>query len=326
MNPTTNHADQRWAVLADGYYQDIDELAESIGGWGVDFRQLSPGHSPADLIQFGSRDFLVSRFHMSNPCDQRGSTPPGMLTLGIIEDGAGNVMTPEGALTDRELWCFSAGREFACTSQSDFRAYGLSFSESLLDEVANVCDLWDVRSSMGSNRVVRCHRRTDIDGIRHRVARILRYVRSGKTALRYPQQTRELELDLARQIMVALQGPLDVIPPPMTNRRQLVLRRTLDYLQANPNSHVTVHELAQVVGAGIRTLEYVFSDYFGRTPKAYLTTRRLIGARRELKRSNAESTRVGDVALSWGFWHLGRFSMGYRQFFGELPSQTLEKN
>jgi AraC family ethanolamine operon transcriptional activator len=127
-------------------------------------------------------------------------------------------------------------------------------------------------------------------------------------------------------MLEALAGPLDVMQFPMSNRRRLVLRRTLDYLEANPYSPVTVHELAQIVGCGIRTLEYVFRDYFGTTPKAYLTTRRLIGARRELQRSDAESTRVGDIALRWGFWHLGRFSTGYRQFFGELPSQTLEKN
>lgn len=326
MNATTINADQSWAVLTDGYFQDFDELAQSIGGWSVDFRQLGHGRSRADMLQLGSRDFLVSRFRMSNRCDQRGSTPPGMLTLGIVEDGAGNVMTPKGILTDSEMWCFSTDREFTCTSQSDFRAYGLSFSESLLDEVANVCDMWDVRSTMGSNRLVRCHRSTDIDGIRLRVARILRYVRSSKNALRCPQQTREVEVDLARQILEALQSPLDVIAPPMTNRRQLVLRRTLDYLEANPDAPITVYELAGVVGAGVRTLEYVFRDYFGVTPKAYLTIQRLTGARRELRRSNAESTRVRDVALSWGFWHLGRFSTGYRQFFGESPSQTLEKN
>lgn len=121
-------------------------------------------------------------------------------------------------------------------------------------------------------------------------------------------------------------SPADVMPLPMTNRRLLVLRRTVDYLEAKPNSPITVHELTQVVGAGVRTLEYVFRDYFDVTLKVYLTTRRFIGARRELQRSNADSTRIGDVAITWGFWHLSRFSADYRKFFGELPSQTLRQN
>jgi AraC family ethanolamine operon transcriptional activator len=326
MHPPPNHADNNWALVANGHFHDFDEFAQSIRGWGVDFYQLKPGCSLVDLLQFGSPRFLVTRFQMNQPYDQRGSTPPGMLTLGFIEKGAGIVRTPEGTVTDDEMWCFSAGREFACASEADFRAYGLSLSESLLDEVANVCELWDVRSTMGSNRIVRCRQRVELDRIRNRLIRISCDIRSGETTMRYPQQMHELELDLARQMLEALAGPLDVMQFQMSNRRRLVLRRTLDYLEANPYSPVTVHELAQIVGCGIRTLEYVFRDYFGTTPKAYLTTRRLIGARRELQRSDAESTRVGDIALRWGFWHLGRFSTGYRQFFGELPSQTLEKN
>lgn len=325
MNALPDLPERNWALLADGHFKEFDELAQCISGWGVDFRQLDSGLSPADLLQFGSSDFLVSRFHISNPCEQRGSTPPGMLTLGTREKGSGEVFTPEGAVTIDGVWCFSAGREFACTSQDNFRACGLSLSESLLDEVADISDLCDVRTNLGSNRIIRCRQRVDIDEIHHRLAMISRLIRNGEIALRDPQQTHELELDLARQILESLADPLDVIRPAMTNRRQMVLKRTLDYLEANRKSPVTVYELAKAVGAGVRTLEYVFRDYFGTTPKSYLTTRRLIGARRELQRSDAETTRVGDVALSWGFWHLGRFSQTYQQFFGELPSKTIGK-
>lgn len=34
-------------------------------------------------------------------------------------------------------------------------------------------------------------------------------------------------------------------------------------------------------------------------------------------------TRVTDVALRWGFYHLGRFGQTYQKAFGESPSQTL---
>ena len=326
MNVATNNDDKRWAILADGHFKESDELAQSIGGWGVDFRQLAPGHSPADLMQFGSPSFLVTQFHIGKSCDQRGSTPPGMLTLGFREKGSGEVFTPEGEVPDDGVWCFSAGREFSCTSQSDFRAYGLSLSESLLDEVADVCDLWNVRKNLGSNRIIRCYQRSDIDEIHNRLTMISSLLRSGETTLHALQQTHELELDFVRQTLELLADPLDVIRPAMTNRRQLVLKHTLDYLEANPNSPITVYELAKAVGAGVRTLEYVFQDYFGITPKAYLTIRRLIGARRELQRSDAKTTRVSYVALSWGFWHLGRFSKVYKQFFGEQPSKTLGRN
>lgn len=318
-----DNADKNWTLFADRHFHDFEELVELIRGWDLDFRQLKAGRSPAGLLQFGSPDLVVSRFCMSQPYDQRGSAPPGMLTLGFVEEGGANVVTPEGTITENELLCFSAGREFACASQAEFRACSISLSESLLDEAADICELSDAQSAVGSARIVRCRQRANIDRLRNHLGRLSRGIRNGETALRYPRQAHELELDLARQVLEALAGPPEVMPLRLTNRKRLVLRRSLDYLEANPGSPITVYELAQVAGAGVRTLEYMFRDYFGVTPKAYLTSRRLIGARRELQRSDTDSTSVRDVAYSWGFWHLSRFAQDYKRFFGELPSQTL---
>ncbi len=35
-----------------------------------------------------------------------------------------------------------------------------------------------------------------------------------------------------------------------------------------------------------------------------------------------EGTTVTEVALRWGFYHLGRFAQEYRALFGQSPSQT----
>ncbi|NOR23809.1 MAG: helix-turn-helix domain-containing protein [Desulforhopalus sp.] len=35
--------------------------------------------------------------------------------------------------------------------------------------------------------------------------------------------------------------------------------------------------------------------------------------------------KVIDVSNVWGFWHMGQFAADYRNLFGELPSETLQK-
>jgi len=35
---------------------------------------------------------------------------------------------------------------------------------------------------------------------------------------------------------------------------------------------------------------------------------------------------VIDVAYNWGFWEPGRFSVEYRQMFGEKPSETIQRS
>jgi AraC family ethanolamine operon transcriptional activator len=193
----------------------------------------------------------------------------------------------------------------------------------LLDEVADTCELWDTHSTLGSNQIVRCQQRADLDKIRHHLVIISRSIRNSSndhlTMLAHKH-------DLVRELLETLAAPQEIISLKMTKRKQLVLRRTLDYLEANPSSPITVHQLAKETGAGVRTLEYMFRDYFGVTPKAYLSARRLAGARRELQLSEMKPTFVRDIAHRWGFWHLGRFSADYKRFFGELPSETLEKN
>lgn len=34
---------------------------------------------------------------------------------------------------------------------------------------------------------------------------------------------------------------------------------------------------------------------------------------------------VTDVAVRWGFFHLGRFAQQYRERFGVLPSETVRR-
>jgi AraC-like DNA-binding protein len=60
------------------------------------------------------------------------------------------------------------------------------------------------------------------------------------------------------------------------------------------------------------------------SPMRYLWLRRMSLARRELRRAEAPAT-VTAIALSFGFSHLGRFSVEYRTLFGETPSQTLAR-
>jgi AraC family ethanolamine operon transcriptional activator len=96
-------------------------------------------------------------------------------------------------------------------------------------------------------------------------------------------------------------------------------------MEANTNKPITVLELAQASGSCVRTLEYVFRDYFNVTPKTYLKSRRLVAVRHELLRSLPSESLINEIANRWGFWHMSQFAADYRRFFGELPTETLNR-
>ena len=53
----------------------------------------------------------------------------------------------------------------------------------------------------------------------------------------------------------------------------------------------------------------------------YLHDARLACVREDLSRADTDES-VTQIAMKWGFRHLGRFAVGYRNRFGETPSQT----
>ena len=68
-----------------------------------------------------------------------------------------------------------------------------------------------------------------------------------------------------------------------------------------------------------------FRANLGVTPLQFLRQYRLQQVRLEIIR-NASSRYISEIALNWGFSHLGRFSQAYREAFGEAPSVTAERN
>ncbi|MBY4676711.1 AraC family transcriptional regulator [Marinobacterium arenosum] len=96
------------------------------------------------------------------------------------------------------------------------------------------------------------------------------------------------------------------------------------YIEAHIRDDLAVEELAQVANVSVRTVYNLFAKYFNVTPKLFIKQSKLRSLREELQ-NNAAIRNVTEVALDYGFSHLGRFSSDYRKMFGELPSETLRQ-
>jgi AraC family ethanolamine operon transcriptional activator len=97
------------------------------------------------------------------------------------------------------------------------------------------------------------------------------------------------------------------------------------FLRDNIERPVHLEEVALVLGVSRRTLQQCFTTIYGISAFGFLKRRRLMLVRRALKEANGGHALVKSVALSHGFWHLGRFAQDYRAMFGEKPSETLRR-
>lgn len=123
---------------------------------------------------------------------------------------------------------------------------------------------------------------------------------------------------LALMLSGAEQPPTRILTP--RDRRDIV-DATLAILEARPQLPVSISTVCTVLGVGERMLERAFRDRLGMSPRAYERQRRLRAAH-GLILTDGDRLSITQIAMSFGFWHLGRFAGAYTALFGCPPSET----
>jgi len=135
---------------------------------------------------------------------------------------------------------------------------------------------------------------------------------------------RHLEQLVLTSLLMAAGGPhrqlLDELGPGPAD----FVARTKEYIHEHARSLPTLSDLLRVAGVSARTLQTRFREEVGVGPIQYLREVRLRRVHEALRHPTPE-TNVTDVAIEWGFYHLGRFADQYRQRYGESPSATLRR-
>jgi AraC-like DNA-binding protein len=85
--------------------------------------------------------------------------------------------------------------------------------------------------------------------------------------------------------------------------------------------NLTIEDLCMESGVSVRSLRYAFDEITSNSPSLFLRNHRLHKAQRMLL---GQASAVKEAAYSCGFTEMGRFSIYYRELFGESPSTTLE--
>ena len=164
----------------------------------------------------------------------------------------------------------------------------------------------------------------DVARLRTYMRRIFSLAGQFPSALIRPALRRIAERDLLDLLAIAVEGQ-DVEVRPSHNRRINAVRAAETYMLEHIDEPISLQQLSAISGLTPGSLRNAFEAVIGLTPIAYLKRHRLSGVRRDLRRANRKHTRIIDVALDWGFTHMGHFAADYREMFAERPSQTLAR-
>lgn len=102
------------------------------------------------------------------------------------------------------------------------------------------------------------------------------------------------------------------------------LNRLLEFIQKNIQQKIEISDLEYASGLSKKKLNTIFKKYLKCSPNAYIRHYRLKCIYNEISQSSYKIN-ITEIAYKWGVTHLGRFSIEYKEAFGEKPSETLKK-
>jgi len=155
-----------------------------------------------------------------------------------------------------------------------------------------------------------------------------RSVHSNPHAAESPLRTSNLARDLAATALTVFPNTA-VLEPTIEDRNDstpVLLRRAMSFIDDNAHRDISVADIAEAIYVTPRALQYICKEHRGCTPSDYVRQVRLYPAHMELQDLIVSQTTVGQIAARWGFGHAGRFTVYYRQTYGESPYDTLRRD
>ena len=140
-----------------------------------------------------------------------------------------------------------------------------------------------------------------------------------------PQAAHGLEQELIGAVTECLAGPPLQHPMRSQQARIDAMARFEDVLLARPQALPPLAELSVLIGLKPRTMRTYCQLHLGVGPNRYLRLLQLQRVHRELGGDRPTAASVTELVQRHGVRQPGRFARSYREYFGELPSETLRR-
>jgi AraC-like DNA-binding protein len=102
-------------------------------------------------------------------------------------------------------------------------------------------------------------------------------------------------------------------------------RHAEEWMSDRLGEPITLSGVARACGVSTRSLQASFQQARGMGPMQWLRGERLSAVRAALLAASQTRPSIAQMALRFGFTHLGEFSRAYRSMFGESPRDTVAR-
>jgi AraC-like DNA-binding protein len=310
-------------------FTDPDEYQEQFPSGGVTVTVTAAGNYQANLTRVSLPRLEICEGWTSLPRIARSVHPKGRNSIGfLIGDQQGPTIfngteSPPGAPSDM-IGFYPPGAEVYLRTRTECRWGALSVAAENLASAGRALTGRDL-TAPDYTRAIRLPANLMSRMLNlHQTA--TQFAATVPDLLTQSEVGRAIEQELLRVMVGCLTEGQPVQSGSRDHRPGVAIMKRFEEATAEARDRpLYLTEICAKIGVPDRTLRAYCQEHLGLSPQRYLWLRRMNLAQRALLQSDPKRTTVTQIATGCGFGELGRFSVRYRQVFGESPSTTLRR-
>lgn len=289
-----------------------------VRSWNVDFIQLRPSKFLADLSQIVCKEIQLTYARFNTAVKQEGFSPEGVWTFAFVNEI--KIYWRNYVVEPNSVIIYAPGSEIKCVSAANFEVLTFSISDDYLLEILKQEGMEDFYHSLkyidvlvSRNPLWKKLREAILNEIEHHI--------------REPnyKNAQIFKESFTKKLVVLLKDSSVSTKKVSGKKRLKLLQDAEQYITQHITEPITVSTIASYLNVSERTLLYAFKNRFDMGPKAFLLVLKLNHAHHRLHQEKNNNS-IASLVRDSGFWHMGHFYKDYKNFFGELPSDTLKNS
>jgi hypothetical protein len=254
-------------------FSSSEELNEVVRRWDVEFNQLDHGQFRCDLIQIDGK-VQVSKVSLNQKIDQNGSAPKGRYSIVIPVKRNTSFIWRNHNITENCIPVFPPGSELHAVSDKSFEVFIISLPLDLSNSLSHEQHLPELKDLFDSKEVV-VSTPAQIDIIRNRLHQIILVLHQNPQNLLNTNLLYEIEHTLPAMLLNTISDSRVKMEHSAHANHTKAIKQIKNEIFDRSGEIIHIEDLQRVTGYSKRALEYIFKDYYGISPHAYLKKIRL---------------------------------------------------
>jgi AraC family ethanolamine operon transcriptional activator len=301
----------------------FDDLTSLQFAWDFTVSQLGPIEQISSSTLYQTTHAGYNTFRYGCAYDQRLCAKQGFVSFGLLDLDNPTTWLYDQVLPNDVLVIFPQDEAMKAASPVGFCGNGMHFLEAYLENLAQLV------YQQPLNLLLPAAGFYQVDS--EKLAVLRAELCKWQQLPDHGAETREAIIS-RREESLAL-AILDALPSSKSIKKTGLKKserstaKALDFIHGSELEHISAVELCKQAQCSQRSLEKSFLKRFGVTPKKYIKCLRLAQVNQGLRKFNAQQCdSIIELAACHGFWHMGQFAADYRNIYGELPSETLNRS